>query len=867
MKPSEFYSTNEKLQFSLSEDVGAEKYVCLVKKFKESLMAVVVANSDKDKITLSRGDQIFLHKPENGGTNITPFKLVQNQTFPLIILDMVTPPEDDETLKGTIPGPVMEEIPTTEDEPDQEPATSVEAIPDSEELVATEEVLEETSVAEEEHPPPYVPEALEAAAGTEEDIVPMVEMDIPDEEEEEETESYLPEEAEEEESEEDIVPMVEMDIPDEEEEEETESYLPEEAEEEESEEDIVPMVEMDIPDEDEESFEGMRGVIQEVEQIENSKEVLDLEDEDAMSGYMFQPLDDSTTKAELDAMEDTEQSENMESTPLMETVGSEYENTDDISDMAISDDYLDYQPIGPPSAIEEVDFEYQDSESIDSLDETLQDSYILPGALEEQSVNYMGTEDITRMETEQEMLGDETPEAGFFLPEPLEEEPDLASEEPLPDVDLELETEESEEEELSFEEEDAEPAQEMMHEEDLEATSTDISDDTISEEDIDILDKELLGLPDMDEKDLDMAISGPSAPPEDEEDEDYEEEEEDIPGYPQVDDFHDMEMTTSRDFNIMDLDLLTQPHQEEDGDVDPIRIKEEGHNYAFDDIEDTVKILAPYSEEDDTLSGFMLDDLEAGQDPITLSQSDRPDYDIDHEESDAMLEVSIPEDGHDDESPIDSFGSTARIPKSEARGMVAQRGVFEDYFGFRFSEVSPGMFPSLTQMILETPTTQRRQASPSTQGGEQVELGDSVGKDVKNAITRLMEKVNTLEKQLGQAPGLGAPSQATPAGFTPTGEEPRGICVSINSSGLVAAIEGHAPAQGLPVFISIDRPWEPPLRVDAMAEMTSSEIKGGAVNICYFRFTAINQKDKDAIDLYVARASDIFDRIQRALRS
>ena len=799
MKPSEFYSTNEKLQFSLSEDVGAEKYVCLVKKFKESLMAVVVANSDKDKITLSRGDQIFLHKPENGGTNITPFKLVQNQTFPLIILDMVTPPEDDETLKGTIPGPVMEEIPTTEDEPDQEPATSVEAIPDSEELVATEEVLEETSVAEEEHPPPYVPEALEAAAGTEEDIVPMVEMDI--------------------------------------------------------------------PDEDEESFEGMRGVIQEVEQIENSKEVLDLEDEDAMSGYMFQPLDDSTTKAELDAMEDTEQSENMESTPLMETVGSEYENTDDISDMAISDDYLDYQPIGPPSAIEEVDFEYQDSESIDSLDETLQDSYILPGALEEQSVNYMGTEDITRMETEQEMLGDETPEAGFFLPEPLEEEPDLASEEPLPDVDLELETEESEEEELSFEEEDAEPAQEMMHEEDLEATSTDISDDTISEEDIDILDKELLGLPDMDEKDLDMAISGPSAPPEDEEDEDYEEEEEDIPGYPQVDDFHDMEMTTSRDFNIMDLDLLTQPHQEEDGDVDPIRIKEEGHNYAFDDIEDTVKILAPYSEEDDTLSGFMLDDLEAGQDPITLSQSDRPDYDIDHEESDAMLEVSIPEDGHDDESPIDSFGSTARIPKSEARGMVAQRGVFEDYFGFRFSEVSPGMFPSLTQMILETPTTQRRQASPSTQGGEQVELGDSVGKDVKNAITRLMEKVNTLEKQLGQAPGLGAPSQATPAGFTPTGEEPRGICVSINSSGLVAAIEGHAPAQGLPVFISIDRPWEPPLRVDAMAEMTSSEIKGGAVNICYFRFTAINQKDKDAIDLYVARASDIFDRIQRALRS
>ncbi|MDH5637028.1 MAG: hypothetical protein OEZ04_00885, partial [Nitrospinota bacterium] len=689
----------------------------------------------------------------------------------------------------------------------------------------------------------------------------------------------------EEETEEEITPMVEMDIPDD--------------EEEETEEEITPMVEMDIPNDDEEegdldsteSFEGMGGAIEEADESEPQEETLSLEDEDTMSGFMFQPLDDSSTKAELDRMEDTEETEDMESTPLMETVGSEYENADDISDMAISDDYLGYQTVAPPSSVEEADFEYQDSEMTGSLEETLSDSSSIPGALEVQTVNYLGTDDINRIETEQETLGDETPEAGFFLPEPLEEElegeedlsleleeteeeSELTEEEPqteedLPEVDLEFDTDGAEEEELSFEDEDSEPSQEMMHSEDLEATSTDISDDTISEEDIDILDKELLGIPDMDEDGLDMAIEGPPAQSDDEEDdEEYEEEEYEVPGYPQVDDFQNMEMTTSRDFNIMELDLLTQPHQDEDSDLEPITLKEEGHNYAFDDIEDTVKILAPYSDDDDTLSGFMLDDLnEAGQDPIALSQSDRPGLETEEEESEAVTEVSLPEDGDYEDSPVDSFGSTARIPKSDARGMVAQRGVFEDYFGFRFSEVSPGMFPALTQMILETPTAKRRQASPPTQSGEQVKLGDSVSSDVKNAISSLMDKVNNLEKQLGQAPSVGAPSQAIAPGFTSTGDEPRAICVSINSSGLVAAIEGSAPDQGIPVLISIDRPWEPPLRVDAMAEMTSSEVKGGAVNICYFRFTAINQADRDAIDLYVARASDIFDRIQRALRS
>ncbi|MDH5679721.1 MAG: hypothetical protein OEZ28_14040, partial [Nitrospinota bacterium] len=113
MKPSEFYSIDEKLLFSLSPDTDAEKYACLVKKFKESLMAIVVSNRDKDKIKLSKGDEIYLRKESQEESQVTPFRLIQNQSFPLLILDLVIAEEE---------APVSIEEASEDEEPTEEEA-------------------------------------------------------------------------------------------------------------------------------------------------------------------------------------------------------------------------------------------------------------------------------------------------------------------------------------------------------------------------------------------------------------------------------------------------------------------------------------------------------------------------------------------------------------------------------------------------------------------------------------------------------------------------------------------------------------------------------------------------------------------------
>ncbi|MDH5756227.1 MAG: hypothetical protein OEZ55_06130 [Nitrospinota bacterium] len=947
MKPSEFYSIDEKLLFSLSPDTDAEKYACLVKKFKESLMAIVVSNRDKDKIKLSKGDEIYLRKESQEESQVTPFRLIQNQSFPLLILDLVIAEEEAPV---SIEEAAEEEEPTEEEaiaameetsedeEPTEEEAiaameeTSEDEEPTEEEAIAAmeetseDDALEETYIADEEHPLPLETNIDEYISGEEktddehvgeedeETTEPLVEMDIPDEDEETTeplVEMDIPDDDEEEyedEDEETTEPLVEMDIPDDDEEEyededeETteplvEMEIPdedeEEDEEEEDEETAEPLVEMEISDDEEFSeddtegtvpFEGMIGTIEVDSAEESMDDTLSLEDEQIMNGFLI-PSMDEPAPLELDNEDESDSEEEMGATPLMDTVGEEYENPDEIGDMAISDDYLEYTPVNIPQE-EDAEFVYLENggdETLDeTLDETMKDSSLLPGAWEVESVQYLGSDDISRMETEEEYFQDETPEAGFYLPPPLDEEPPGEAE-GMDDEDQETPEDIEEhdlEEEFSLDMEDTgqeeEPSigdgffedREMMHAEDLSATSTDLGNSALSEEDIDILDRELLGTPGMDDDDLGMGKPQESGSF-DEEEVEEEEEEENVPGYPEVDDFQDMEVTTSIEFNMMDLEPMIDPSKEdlEEGE-EPITIKEEGRNYAFDDIDDTVKILAPYSDEDDdTLSGFMLDDLkDIDQDPISFFPSDRPLEE--EEEVEPMLEMRIPDEGLSDEPLMDSFNSTAKIPKPSIMGMVSPPGVFEDYFGFRFSQVSPGLFPTLNQLIMENPTSKRRPASPaapSAPGGDTLQIPDSVDKDVKNAILKLMEKVTALESQVrtGGQPPLSAPV----AGPSTTGEAPRAICISINSAGLMAAITGAPPPQNVPILISIDRPWEPPLRVDTLAEMASAEKKEGGLHMCYFRFTAIHEEDKDNISEYIARSADIFDKIQRALKT
>lgn len=92
MRPALGIDINKKIQLKLSEDAGAESYTCLVKKVKENLVALVISNKDKSKVNPPVGEKLFLLNEWDGDYWITPVTLIQNQSFPLVILKVVEEP-------------------------------------------------------------------------------------------------------------------------------------------------------------------------------------------------------------------------------------------------------------------------------------------------------------------------------------------------------------------------------------------------------------------------------------------------------------------------------------------------------------------------------------------------------------------------------------------------------------------------------------------------------------------------------------------------------------------------------------------------------------------------------------------------------
>jgi len=89
---SDLVSVNQKLTFSLTADVEAKQHSCLVRKIKGALMAVVISNRDKDKITLSVEDDIYFFHDLDDETCLTSARIAQNQSYPLVIVDMTGEP-------------------------------------------------------------------------------------------------------------------------------------------------------------------------------------------------------------------------------------------------------------------------------------------------------------------------------------------------------------------------------------------------------------------------------------------------------------------------------------------------------------------------------------------------------------------------------------------------------------------------------------------------------------------------------------------------------------------------------------------------------------------------------------------------------
>ncbi len=113
--PKSLFSIDSKAIFSLSSTPRAEKYTCLVKKIKENLMAVVISNRDKEMVSLSLGDEIFFFAERDGEAWIMGSKLIQDQSFPLIIVS-ITGEAEPYLVNQNAPSDVSGEVESAEND-------------------------------------------------------------------------------------------------------------------------------------------------------------------------------------------------------------------------------------------------------------------------------------------------------------------------------------------------------------------------------------------------------------------------------------------------------------------------------------------------------------------------------------------------------------------------------------------------------------------------------------------------------------------------------------------------------------------------------------------------------------------------------
>ncbi|MBI5816281.1 MAG: hypothetical protein HZB29_11805 [Nitrospinae bacterium] len=104
------FAVNDKLVFRLSPEQSAESFTCLVKKIKDRLVAIVVSNKDKSRVNLAEGDTAYLFSDDGAAKWVTPLKLAQRQTFPLMIFTINGEPSRAQTGSVENPPAPMDQI-------------------------------------------------------------------------------------------------------------------------------------------------------------------------------------------------------------------------------------------------------------------------------------------------------------------------------------------------------------------------------------------------------------------------------------------------------------------------------------------------------------------------------------------------------------------------------------------------------------------------------------------------------------------------------------------------------------------------------------------------------------------------------------
>jgi len=143
LDPIENLAPNDKVLIGLSADVEEEFFTCLVKKTKNNLVAIVVSNKDKDRLDIDSVDTLYMFSEWDGETWLTPMRVAQRHSYPLLILSQAGESERLAQPASTAPPAPPEELESIDSDHAIE-ATEESAFPKSWGEIAAVAAMDET---------------------------------------------------------------------------------------------------------------------------------------------------------------------------------------------------------------------------------------------------------------------------------------------------------------------------------------------------------------------------------------------------------------------------------------------------------------------------------------------------------------------------------------------------------------------------------------------------------------------------------------------------------------------------------------------------------------------------------------------------
>ncbi len=177
---------------SLTTEQDDVRVKCLVKKVKEDLVAVVVSNKDKSRISLQVDDRVFLFSNIDDEQALTQASVMQNNQFPLLILKLSDTTETEEAPGAPVllpPSGEEREEEEVGDEPDEGVGEEIEeerALPapvGEIEAIGGQQVLEMPNQgieSNEGYPPPAPMEHIENVGEVDEEEISSADTDEED---------------------------------------------------------------------------------------------------------------------------------------------------------------------------------------------------------------------------------------------------------------------------------------------------------------------------------------------------------------------------------------------------------------------------------------------------------------------------------------------------------------------------------------------------------------------------------------------------------------------------------------------------------------------------------------------------------------